>query len=311
MTAEGFALVVTGATGFLGRRTLAMAADQLPGAVPVGWVRSAADGLRLPEAACVVQGDLGSPADIARAVRSLPEGPVRLIHLGGYFPHGAETEDAAERGVAINVLGSVALVRALGDRLQAVAFASTFDVYGYPARLPVSEDAALSPRTFYAASKAAAELMLQVELGRAGIPLACLRLAHVYGPGDTSSKAIPFFAQRCLQGMPPEVAVGSHGASVRDYLFADDAVRALCGAARRRASGCYNVGGGKPVSLDEVACLVCELTGTDRLRERRVPDGAVTRIYLDVDRARRDLEFVPQTSLRDGITAYISWLRSR
>ncbi len=311
MTADRFALVVTGATGFLGRRTLAMAADEMLGALPVGWVRSATDAPGPPGAACVVQGDLGSPTDIARAVRSLPDGPLRLIHLGGYFPHGEETEDAAERAIAVNVLGSAALVKALGDRLQAVVFASTSDVYGYPARLPVSEDAALSLRTFYAASKAAAELMLHVELGRAGIPLACLRLAHVYGPGDTSSKAIPLFARRCLQGMPPEVAVGSHGASVRDYLFADDAVRALCGAAARCASGCFNVGGGTPVSLYDLACLVCDLTGTCHPTERRVPDEAVTRIYLDVERARRGLDFVPRTGLRQGIMAYINWLKSR
>ncbi len=311
MTADRFALVVTGAAGFLGRRTLAMAAHEVPGALPVAWVRSATDAPRPAGAECVVEGDLGSPADIARAVLSLPEGPVRLIHLGGYFPHRAETEAAAERSIDINVLGSVALVRALGDRLQAVAFASTSDVYGYPARLPVSEDVALAPRTFYAASKAAAEHMLHVELAGAGIPLACLRLAHVYGPGDTSSKAIPLFAQRCLKGMPPEVAVGSDGASVRDYLFADDAVRALCAAAGRRASGRYNVGGGRPVSLYDLACLVCDVTGTSHPIEKRVPDEAVSRIYLDVERARRALDFVPQTGLRDGIVAYINWLKSR
>src|SRR6266581_8728057 len=136
----GYTLVVTGATGFLGGRTLQLAAEDLPETRRVAWVHHGASAVPTDQARQIVVADLGDHESVQRAAAQLNPDPVRLIHLGGYFPHHRETgEGCARLAVSLNVGGSLEVVQALGNRLECVVFASTMDVYGAPDSLPVSE----------------------------------------------------------------------------------------------------------------------------------------------------------------------------
>lgn len=84
--------------------------------------------------------------------------------------------------------------------VRKVIFTSSREVYGQAASLPVPESAPLSPKNAYGASKAAGEVYCRL-FAESGMDVEVLRLANVYGPGD-SKRVIPLFLANALNGLP-------------------------------------------------------------------------------------------------------------
>jgi len=170
--------LVTGATGFIGRH-LTRALCQLGEPVRILARRtsdlSVLDGLRVE----VVYGDLSDDA----AVRVAVDGVQRIFNCAGlardWGPWRA-FQDA-------NITGVDHLLRAAraARGLQRFVHISTTDVYGYPNRRHVSEDAPyLDRRLPYNSSKIAGERLAWQAYRDYGVPLTVVRPASVYGPGD-------------------------------------------------------------------------------------------------------------------------------
>jgi UDP-glucose 4-epimerase len=100
-----------------------------------------------------------------------------------------------------NVTGTrKVLAAAAACGVRRVVFTSSREVYGDPDLLPVSEDARLSPKNAYGASKAAAEMYCR-QYSADGLQVAVVRLTNVYGPGD-QDRVVPLFIERALAGQP-------------------------------------------------------------------------------------------------------------
>jgi UDP-glucose 4-epimerase len=211
--------------------------------------------------------------------------------------------------VRVNVAGTARLLAALPPSLGGFCFASTLDVYGPPRDCPVREDHPLAPVTHYAASKVAAEALLDAWSGRHGVPLAVLRLAHVYGPGDPSAKAIPSFLGACLRGERPTVR--GDGSDVRDYVYVEDAADAVVQALERRAAGTFNVASGAGVSIRELLAAVRLATGSS-VEPRWLPAArAASRVVLDPGRARVALGWEPRIGLAEGLRRTVTALNAQ
>ena len=112
------------------------------------------------------------------------------------------------------------------------------------------------------------------------------------------------------QDQPP--VIHGDGEQTRDYTFVGDAVEAtLLAAVSPRAEGqVYNVGTGRETSVNQLAELIIRISGHELRPEhidRRDIDN-IRRRVLNMEKARRELRFVPATTLESGLRATHDWL---
>lgn len=133
---------------------------------------------------------------------------------------------------------------------------------------------------------------------------------NLYGPGDNfdpqSSHVIPALIRKCVeateQGLP-EIAVWGTGAPTREFLYVDDAARAIVLAAERYSSPePLNLGSGREVSISQLVTAIAKFTGfTGRVvYDTTKPDGQRRRA-LDVTRAQQEIGFRAETPLERGL----------
>jgi len=301
LPAEGASgpVLVTGATGFVGGALL----RRLEGRplIVLGRTPPAARGVTFLPA------DLAEPETIARH-RDALGGVAAVVHLGAAMLRSSDpAADEMPHTLRVNVEGTARLLAALPSPLAAFCYASSVDVYGPPSTLPIGEDHPVRPASFYAVSKLATEHLLDVWAGRTGTPLAMLRLSQVYGPGDTSAKAIPSFVRAVLAGTVPRLA--GNGGDTRDWVYVDDAVEAIVAALDRRARGTFNVAGGRGTSVREMLAIVQRLAGAPVDAAWPPARRPAMRIEIDVARARAELGWAPRVALDEGLRRTIAWFR--
>jgi len=166
-----------------------------------------------------------------------------------------------ERTFAVNTMGTVQVASAAQRaRVRRFVFTSSREVYGDPLQLPVAETAALNPKNIYGASKVAAELFLQT-IDPVSLEVVVLRLANVYGPGD-SERVVPIFLHNALQRMPLLLYGGDQ---LLDLIWIGDVVEALvkAGFSERPVREPTNIGSGVGTSLRTLAQRIIELTGCE------------------------------------------------
>jgi UDP-glucose 4-epimerase len=227
-------IVVTGGAGFIGRHLLArLAANRAafgdadePIVVIDNLHRASTGGLRdlINEGAIrFIEADVRDAAALGEAM----QGADYVFHLAAQSNvMGAEADP--EYAFSTNVDGTHRVLQAaLGAGAQRVVMASSREVYGQPSSVPVPETAPLIPKNTYGASKAAAEMSCRVAALRGGLEVVALRLANVYGQGD-SGRVIPLWLERAASG---EELVVYGGNQVMDLIWVDDVVSAFLRAA--------------------------------------------------------------------------------
>jgi UDP-glucose 4-epimerase len=208
----------------------------------------------------------------------------------------------AQRSIDTNISGSYNLIKALRPRLTGVCLASTVDVYGN-ASVPIDETHPVAPDTWYAASKLAMELYVAIEL-RDALPLAILRLSHIYGPGDPRPKAVRAFVDAVRSGVPP--VIYGDGADLRDYIHVKDVAECIVRVLQVKARGIFNVATGRSLSLKAFAELAIKAGGRGMLpvyRQRRYPRKDYR---FDVRKINSVLDFPPSVSIEQGIAELMS-----
>ena len=216
--------------------------------------------------------------------------------------------------VTTNVLGTVQVLEAARfAKARKVVFASSGgSIYGNPAKMPVSERAAVDPHSPYAAGKAAGEIYLSTWRAMYGLAYTSLALGNVYGPRqDPHGEAgvVAIFTNSMLAGKATRV-FGDGGQS-RDYVFVDDVadafVRALSVGDGRR----FNIGTGRRTTDLELHSLVAAATGAPDTPEFAPPrPGDLREICLDASAARHGLGWEPFTPLEEGIRRIVDSIRA-
>lgn len=298
-------VVVTGGTGFIGW-ALVPALAAAGHAVTV----LARHEVKMPAAARVVAADITESAVIASF-----EGAEAIIHLAGRSDASASQADPLGY-TTVNALGTLNVLEAARRFGAALIFASSQRVYE-PWHGPLDEETtALRPTTAYGYGKLIAEHGVELYSRIYGVPTVTFRLFSVYGPGQRAgnglSGIVSIFAERALTGR--ELVV--HQRHQRDFVYITDVVRAFQLALNRvrdpLVSGrVYNIGSGQGTSFDTLARLIVERSGVDAPIRELECDDRVEEVFTNIERARRDLGFVPQVGLADGIDCYLDWLRAQ
>ena len=230
--------LVTGAGGFVGRHLT----DRLrrDGWDVVGLTRNDVD--------------LTDPAAATAAARAAD--PDVVFSLAA----GRAKATPAERAATIAVNTSPWLVDALPDRCRTVVRLGSSTEYAASPR-PLAEDAALEPRGFFGATKAAGSLLLQATAAERGVRAAVLRAFQVYGPGDHPTRLVPVVLDAARTGTAVPLPVRL---SRRDWVWVGDVVDACVRAAEDDGlppGVMLHIGTGVQTSTEELVATAARVTG--------------------------------------------------
>jgi dTDP-glucose 4,6-dehydratase len=211
-----------------------------------------------------------------------------------------------------NVIGVHVLleaVRAAGRPLRFVQV-STDEVYGSVESGHSSEDDPLRPRSPYAASKAAGELLARSYNVTYGLDVLVTRGSNTYGPFHHPEKLIPLFITNALDDQP--LPLYGDGLQRRDWLYVRDHAGAIDHVLRHGAAGeTYNVAGGTEMTNRETVELLLAQLGKPWSLVREVEDrpGHDRRYAMDASKLRA-LGWTAGTSFADGLAETVAWYRA-
>lgn len=259
-----------------------------------------------------VHGDIRDADIINRAAR----GCGRIYHLAALvgIPYSYETPSAYVQTNIVGTLNVLNAARELGDTLERVIHTSTSECYGTAVSVPISESHPLQAQSPYAASKIAADKLVESFHRSYGLRVATIRPFNIFGPRQTMRAVIPTIVSQCLAA--DVVKIGNLEAT-RDFTFVADMVRGFMAIADQPAAEgrVLNVGTGKEYSVHEVYTKVCQIVGrcpeleTDAARVRPAT-SEVERLVADASLALCLTGWTPQHSFDEGLRKTVAWIDS-
>ena len=213
----------------------------------------------------------------------------------------------------INVTGTLNMLEAIrinGLKVRRFIYLSTAEVYGTPQRLPVDEEHPMLPRSPYGFTKALADRLVYGYYASYGIPVTIIRSWLVFGEGDAPTRAIPRFITQALRREPITVYGGDQST---DPNYVDNLIDALSLASlKEEAIGeAFNIGGGREVSIRELADMVVRAAGSKskvKILPYRIGEKPI-RSFPSIDKAQRILGYKPKVSLEEGLLKVVEYYR--
>ena len=188
-----------------------------------------------------------------------------------------------------------------------LVMASTSSVYGVAKRLPIDEDADTGrPRSPYAASKKAAELLAHAHHHVHGLDVTVVRYFTVFGPAGRPDMSLFRFIRWIREGEP--IVLHGDGSQSRDFTYVEDVARGTVRARRPLGFEVINLGSDSPVELREAIRMIEDRLG----RKAQIHRASLHRVdvpatWADIGKARRLLGWKPRTGLRDGVGRMVDW----
>ena len=248
--------------------------------------------------------------------------PDTIFHLAAES-HVDRSIDGPGEFIRTNIVGTATLLQAALKYWRShpsfvFQHISTDEVYGTLGETGFfTEKTPYSPHSPYSASKASSDHLVRVWHDTYGLPVKITNCSNNYGPYHFPEKLIPLVILNCLDGKP--LPVYGKGANVRDWLFVDDHVKALCLVNEKGVPGeTYNVGGHNERTNLEVVQTICKIM--DELRPRGngskyeslityVTDrpGHDLRYAIDPSKLMNDLGWKPEENFETGIRKTVQW----
>ena len=292
-------ILVTGACGFVGRHLIhelithnhqVVGLDM--GSTP-RWLTSAS----------FISGNITDAEAVDKAVAAIK--PDACIHLAAWAFVPSGSVDPAKI-LNINLVGTTHILEAFRkiSSSSRILFISTSHVYGMRARsAPIQEEDFLGPDTFYAISKAAADLICLLYAQQYGMNIIVARPHNHIGPGQSPQFAIASFARQVAAirdgAAPPAIKVGNLD-NRRDFTDVRDIVRAYRLLVEKGSAGkAYNIASGHEVRVGDVLTRLCELAGVkpDISRDPAFYRPRDENPTLDTQRIRTDTGWSPVITL--------------
>ena len=301
-------VLVTGGAGFIGSHTVRAA---LARGHHVTVLDNLSVGRRdvLPPQVRLVVGDVRDRGAVADALHEVDT----VIHLAAQVTVRGSFERFYE-DLDTNVMGTANLIRSLDrSRIQWFTLASSMAVYAdMPSPSPISESGETAPISPYGVGKLAAEQLCRQLLGAAGIPNTVLRFFNTFGPGQTVTPyvgVITIFIQRLLRREVP--IIFGDGEQQRDFVHVYDIVDGIIGSTGV-AEGTFNLGSGRPTSLNELArLLVGRINPASRIEHGPAHTGEVRFSLADISAARRAFGYEPRRSLASHLDEIVADVKAR
>jgi len=299
---------ITGGMGFIGRH---LAGHLLAGGHHVtvydNMSNRPRDAPEDPAGARFVEGDILDLELLSDAMK----GHDVSVHLAAKISVSASEEDEAEIS-NVNVNGSLNVAEGcVKNSVPRLIVMSSATVYGQADRdTACTEESPKNPISAYGRSKSRMEDAVTELSERSGLSLTIMRLFNAYGPGQSDAYAgvIQRFADCARRNLP--VRIFGDGEQTRDFVHVDDIARIMEAAIAKNPdakTSVYNIGTGKPVTINELARLVFATLGkSPKITHGGQAEGDIRFSCADVSRLKNQMGYVPETELTDGIRGILS-----
>ncbi len=310
-------ILITGAGGFVGRHLIAALAA-------------------LPEAPQIVAGTYGEEAsslldvravslDVTDAERTLAviqaEQPTHVMHLAGISVISQANRDVRKTW-DVNTQGTLNVALAIKGSAPAcrLIFCSSAQVYGgsFRSGKPLAEDAPLDPENFYAASKAAADILIG-QMTKTGLRAVRLRPFNHTGPGQPPTLAVASFASQIAAiergEQQPVMKVGNLSMR-REFLDVRDVVDAYLRTIQRFDSlpngAVFNISSGEAIAVDAILKMLLAMS-SKKIETARDPellrpnDTPIT--VGNAEAAHRALGWTPRHKVADTLESVLNYYR--
>jgi NAD dependent epimerase/dehydratase len=308
---------VTGAEGFIGSHLVELlvhqghrvrAMVQYNSFGTWGWLDSLT-----PEVMAEVEvapGDVRDPA----CVRQVVEGAEVVYHLAALIaiPHSYR---APRSYVDVNVLGTLNVLEAIREcQTPRLVHTSTSETYGTARRVPINERHPVQAQSPYAASKAAADRLVESFHLSFGVPAVTLRPFNTFGPRQSARAVIPTTITQLAAGTQ-EIQLGSL-LPTRDFTFVKDTAAAFVAVGTAPASAVVgeevNAGTGTEISVGDLVTEIARLMGrqvavVEDAARMRPKDSEVMRLVCDATKLRERTGWQPGYTREQGLEETIAW----
>lgn len=296
-------VLVTGATGFIGRHTiepLTNAGFEVHAVTSKILVNSTTD---VEGKCCWHTMNLLEPMQLKSLVSTVK--PTHLLHFAWYNIPGKCL--VAEENL-FWVQASLELLRHFreqgGERIVMAGSALEYDWnYGYCSEVLTPRN----PHTTYGVCKKALQEMLKAYAEITNLSSAWGRVFNVYGPYDHPKRLVSSVICSLLRGEP---ALCSHGNQLRDYLYVQDVANAFVALLESNVIGEINIASGKPVAVKEIIYKIAEKLGKTNLVKLGAilaSSGEPNLFVANISRVSGELGFLPKYDLDIGVNQTINW----
>jgi len=274
------AILITGATGFIGKHLL----KKIPNHISTF-------------------GKDGKNVDLRFREKVMELKKVEtVIHLAGKIP--SKKNFSKNVFFEHNVLGTLNILEyCVKNKIKKIIFVSSY-IYGNPKKNPVNERQFIQPHNAYTKSKFLAEELCKNYGEKFGIKIIILRPFNVFG----SSLKKDFFISNILKSIKnnkPITIVNKN--DKRDYLFVDDLVDAII---KMIDYDCefeiFNVGSGKCISFEKLICLFEKKSGKKIKKVIKTSkEKHISKIQADITKIKSKTGWSPKYSIEEGVEAIL------
>lgn len=302
---KGKRVIVTGGAGFLGKRVVGLLKHR--GCEKIYVPRSR-------------QCDLRKTASIRRMLKDVK--PDMIIHLAAVVGGiGANQANPGKFFYDNLIMGVELMEQARLAGVDKVVLTGTICAYPKFTKVPFKEKDLWNgyPEETNAPYGLAKKMLLvqsQAYRGQYGFNSIYLLPVNLYGPGDNfspdSSHVIPALIKKCCDARvkgDKEIVVWGSGQATREFLYVDDAARAIVLASEKyNKSEPVNIGAGFEISIKDLTRLIVRLTGFKGrvVWDQSKPDGQPRR-RLDTRLAEKEFGFKSRTKLEAGLKRTVQW----
>lgn len=296
-------VLVTGATGFIGRHTL-------PRLIESGYEVHAVGGQRSPETSdrnivwhrvnLLESGEIAALVDKVR--------PSHLLHFAWYAVPG-KYWTAPENLAWLSA--SAGLMQAFSERDgRRAVMAGSCAEYDWKFDYCSEQFTPCRPATLYGACKYGTQILLDAWSRQTGISSAWGRVFNLYGPGEPYSRLVPSVIGSLLRGEPARC---THCKQIRDFMHVQDVAAAFVALLDSDVRGPVNIASGTAIALMDIVHTIADYLHMRELVQLgaiSAPAGEPDVLIADVGRLHDEVGFRPRYELKEGIEQMIEHMKA-
>lgn len=290
-------IFITGGTGFIGQHTVRRLHHDGHDLLLLVRKKGDADDFffGLDRISCI-EGDLGNIVMQKERIASFA--PDVLVHLAWQGIPDYSIENCRKNLMMSIDLFSV--ISGLGCKICITTGSCWEYGRGYG---ELREDMGLIEKSVFCSTKTAVHRIgMQIARER-GMRFVWLRLFYVYGLGQRSGSVIPSILRAIRANESPAIR---NPQNKNDFVYVEDVADAISKAIQEDVQGAFNIGSGYATSLNTIMEIAANALGNNLSKDGE--DGIIMDnkadaldFWADISKARRELRWVPHTTMAEGI----------